>query len=77
VLDALGLGNAKYYDIIRQLAFLAFANLVVSLFGLTFFGPVYIQAKGDEEVKCKDDTLRSSRSSKTAHPRLMPLVKIV
>lgn len=48
VLDALGLGNAMYENIMKNLAILTGTNILVSLLGLTFFGrPKFAAARDD------------------------------
>jgi len=49
---------------------------MVSLLGLLFCGPVYIQAKGEDKHKCKEETVQVVQSSKNAVPANIPLVKI-
>ena len=44
VLLNLGLGNAKYSEKMKRLAYLAGIYLCLSLMGLSFFGPSFIDA---------------------------------
>ena len=79
VLEALGLRNANFHDILKNLCILSGANLLVSLIGLIFFGPVYIQAKDDDVQTCgKNITKVTVESSKNlAPPQSVPLVKML
>jgi len=43
VLEALGLGDKKYIDLMKSLAFLSATNLLVSWFGLQFMSPYFIE----------------------------------
>ena len=42
VLTNLGLGTAKYADLMRQLGMLSCVYLMMSWFGLSYFGPSFI-----------------------------------
>jgi hypothetical protein len=42
VLTNLGLGTAKYADLMRQLGILSGVYLMLSWFGLSYFGPSFI-----------------------------------
>mmetsp|Transcript_3353 Transcript_3353/g.5037 ORF Transcript_3353/g.5037 Transcript_3353/m.5037 type:complete len:283 (+) Transcript_3353:276-1124(+) len=55
VLDAIGLGEAKYGSLMKGLGVLTGVNLLISLFGLTFCGPSFVVARGETVVLDHDD----------------------
>lgn len=86
VLDALALSYVSYEDTMKGLATVVGANLFVSLIGLTFLGPSYVQATGaqreepisengdripSEKFRSEVERPRSSTSAKNKHNRLL------
>jgi hypothetical protein len=75
VLDALALRYTNYNDVLKQLCLLSGVNLAASLLGLTFFGPVHIQAREEGTQSCtSNNTVQSSNSFV---PQYLPLVSKV
>ena len=66
VLEALGLGNVVYENILRSLAILAGVNILVSLMGLTFFGgPKFIEARDEFLLpNALEDELNEEKTSR-------------
>jgi len=82
VLDALGLADATYEQIMRSLTILTCANLFISLVGLTFFRPTFVEARDTvmdtnsmfEDAESIKKTINQQKTSPDA-PVKMPTLR--
>ena len=85
VLEALGLSSLTYEVIMERLTMLASISLLLSWFGLTWFGPSFVDSTGDDTSSQSDGSIskadnrneinRSSSSTTPKQPLEAPLVR--